>query len=66
MKFTTAELIYSPSKEQEAIVLKGEESIDFDTKTYTCEKVFIWDDSPNFGKFKKGLGLWAPFSLLEC
>ena len=57
MKFETAELIYSPSREQEAIVLKGEQTIDFETKTYTCEKVFIWDDEPKFDAFKKGLGL---------
>ena len=57
MKFETAELIYSPSREQEAIVLKGEPSIDFETKTYTCEKVFIWEDEPKFDEFKKGLGL---------
>ena len=57
MKFETAELIYSPSREQEAIVLKGEPSIDFETKTYTCEKVFIWEDEPKFAEFKEGLGL---------
>lgn len=57
MQFTTAELIYSPRREQEAIVLKGEQSIDFDTKTYTCEKVIIWDDEAKFDEFRKGLGL---------
>ena len=57
MQFTTAEIIYSPTKEQEAILLKGEESIDYETKTYTCEKRFIWEDSPKFNEFRKRLGL---------